>query len=195
MPGENETAFFLKGNLFNDPYQQPSCCLDAGIDKVLNEYISQIKQELENTETFGKEQLLRNYLKSFLIQVQRRKNEAERPVDRLPELLNEKKAQLVRFVNLINESYHKGFTISEYARMLFVSSRTLSDLTQQLLNKTPSQMIQERIILEAQRLLLYSNLNINQIGYRLGFDDASYFVKYFKKHTQISPSEFRKSVS
>ena len=55
-------------------------------------------------------------------------------------------------------------------------------------------MIQERLILEAQRMLLYSNLNINQIGYRLGFDDASYFVKYFKKHTNISPSEFRKSV-
>jgi YesN/AraC family two-component response regulator len=56
-------------------------------------------------------------------------------------------------------------------------------------------MIQERIILEAQRLLLYSNLNINQVGYRLGFDDASYFVKYFKKYTGVSPSEFKKSIS
>ena len=56
-------------------------------------------------------------------------------------------------------------------------------------------MVQERIILEAQRMLLYSNLNVSQIGYRLGFDDASYFVKYFKKHTSVSPSEFRKSAS
>jgi AraC-like DNA-binding protein len=56
-------------------------------------------------------------------------------------------------------------------------------------------MIQERIILEIQRLLLHSDLNINQIGYRLGFDDPSYFVKYFKKHTKISPSEFRKVIS
>lgn len=56
-------------------------------------------------------------------------------------------------------------------------------------------MIQERIILEAKRLLLHSELNVNQIGYRLGFDDPSYFVKYFKKYTHQSPSEFRKSIS
>lgn len=127
--------------------------------------------------------------------VQRRKNEFENTADQLPELVNEKRLQLVKFVNLINENYKEGFTISEYARLLHISSRSLSDLTHHLLNKTPSQMIQERIILEAQRMLLYSSLHINQLGYRLGFDDASYLVKYFKKHTNLSPSEFRKSVS
>lgn len=101
----------------------------------------------------------------------------------------------MKFINLIDENYKKGYSVAEYARLLHISSRSLSDLTQQQINKTPSQMIQERIILEAQRLLLYSNLNINQVGYRLGFDDASYFVKYFKKYTGVSPSEFKKSVS
>ena len=47
----------------------------------------------------------------------------------------------------------------------------------------------------AQRLLLHSNLNVSQIGYRLGFDDPSYFVKYFKKYTTISPMDFRKSIA
>jgi AraC-like DNA-binding protein len=79
--------------------------------------------------------------------------------------------------------------------MMHVSNRTLSELVNKNLNKTPLQMIQERIVLEAQRLLLHSNLNINEIGYRLGFDDPSYFVKYFKKNTKLSPSEFRKSIS
>ncbi|GAA4800077.1 helix-turn-helix domain-containing protein [Olivibacter ginsenosidimutans] len=195
VKNENEMEFFLKCNLFNNPYQQPYCCIGNGIECILDEYILQIKKELENHVTFGKELLLRNYLKSFLIQIQRRKNEFEKATDQIPPLLDEKRVQLVKFVNLIDENYKKGFTIAEYAQLLLISSRSLSDLTQQLLNKTPSQMIQERIILEAQRLLLYSNLNINQVGYRLGFDDASYFVKYFKKHTHVSPSEFRKSVS
>lgn len=101
----------------------------------------------------------------------------------------------MRFINLIDENYKKGCSVVEYAHLLHISSRSLSDLTQQQLKKTPSQMIRERIILEAQRLLLYSNLNINQVGYRLGFDDASYFVKYFKKYTGVSPSAFKKSVS
>src|SRR5690606_5980420 len=168
--------------------------IGTGIDDILDKYVSQIKDELENAETFGKEMILGNYLKSFLIQIQRRKNQFEQAADPLSPIFDEKRMQLMKFINLIDENYKKAYSIAEYARLLHISSRSLSDLTQHQINKTPSQMIQERIILEAQRLLLYSNLNINQVGYRLGFDDASYFVKYFKKHTGIPPSEFRKSI-
>ncbi len=192
---ENETDFFLKCNFFSNPYQQPFCVINNESNRVLDEYISQIKREFGNNDEFGKEELLRAYLKSFLIQIQRRNMQFEKTPNKLPFVLDEKRVQLTKFVNLIDENYTKGLSVSEYAGLLLVSSRTLSDLTQQLLNKTPSQMIQERIILEVQRLLLHSDLNVNQIGYRLGFDDPSYFVKYFKKHTGISPSEFRKTIS
>lgn len=192
---DSEVDFFLKYNLFNSPYQQPSCCVNQAVDQVLGEYIAQIKKELENKNEFGKEELLRTYLKAFLIQVQRRKNEFENNSGDVAFVLNDKRIQLVKFVNLIDENYNKGLTVSEYAGLMNISSRTLSELISQNLNKTPSQMIHERIVLEAQRLLLHSTLNVNQIGFRLGFDDPSYFVKYFKKYTKTSPSEFRKSIS
>jgi len=195
MQKENEAEFCFQCSLFNHPYQPPSCRIGNGIGAILDEYIAQIKSELESKEEFGKKELLRNYLKSFLIQVQRRKNEQDKAENNIASVPDEKRMQLIRLVNLVDENYHKGLAVAEYARMLFVSPRTLSDLTHQLLNKTPSQIIQERIILEAQRLLLYSSLNVNQISYRLGFADASYFVKYFRKHTKTSPSEFRKSVA
>lgn len=195
LHNESPTEFFLNCNLFNNPYQQPSCCVGLDNIHILDEYIAQIKYELDSNEEFGKEQLLRNYLKSFLIQIQRRKCAFEKSADQVPQLINDKRLQLVKFINLINENYRKGLNIAEYADLLRISSRSLSDLTQLLLNKTPLKMIQERIILESQRMLLYSELNVNQIGYRMGFDDASYFVKYFKKHTGISPSEFRKSIA
>ncbi|MNY79168.1 HTH-type transcriptional activator Btr [compost metagenome] len=54
-------------------------------------------------------------------------------------------------------------------------------------------MIHERIILEAKRLLLHSELNVNQIADKIGFEDPSYFVKYFKKYTSQSPVSFRNS--
>lgn len=192
---QRSMGFFLNYNLFNNLYQQPSCCVGTGIDNILDRYILQIEQELENEESFGKELMLKNYLQSFLIQIQRRKNDFEKSFSPSFPLMDEKRMQLLKFATLIDEHYKEGYSVVEYARLLHISSRSLSDLTQQQLRKTPSQMIQERIILEAQRLLLYSNLNINQVGYRLGFDDASYFVKYFKKHTGVSPSEFKKSVS
>lgn len=192
---DNETDFFLKCNLFNNPYLQPLCALKKPTAIIFEEYIAQIKREFSNPDEFGKEELLKSYLKAFLIQIQRVKQACEQTEEQTTTVFDDKKVQLIKFINLIDENYTKGLSVSEYAKLLFISSRTLSDLTNQQLNKTPSQMIQERIVLEAQRLLLYSELNVNQIGYRLGFDDPSYFVKYFKKHTNLSPLGFRKSVS
>lgn len=191
---ENDVDFFLKCSIFNNPYQIPSCCVGSGNEYKLDEYIVQMQVELKEQKKFGQEELLRLYLKAFLIQVQRRKYELEELNKGLaPFVVDEKRAQLIRFVNLIEENYTKGLPVASYADMLFVSLRTLSNLTQQLVNKKPSQMIHERIILEAKRLLLHSDLNINQIGDKIGFEDPSYFVKYFKKYTNQSPASFRKS--
>lgn len=63
------------------------------------------------------------------------------------------------------------------------------------MGKTTSQVIADRILLEAKRKLIHTNARINQIGYDLGFQDPYYFIKYFKKHLKISPSEFRKTIS
>jgi len=192
---ENEIDFFLKGNIFNDFYKQPFSKLGNDSTPIFEEYILQMEREFINNNEFGKEELLRAYLKSFLIQIHRIKIRNEEADNEVSLGSGEKRLQLLKFGKLIDEHYHKGYTVNEYANLLFVSPRSLSNLTQQLLNKTPSQMIQERIILEAQRLLFHSNLNTNQIGYRLGFDDPSYFLKYFKKHSHISPRDFRKSIS
>jgi len=190
----SEVEFFLKYNLFNNPYQSPSCCIDSGIEDVLADYLRLINLELNKREVFGQDELLRVYLIAFLIQVQRRKNEYDKNNEQRSFLIDDKRMQLVKFINLVDENYKKGLTVSDYAQQMYISSRTLSDLTNQLLGKSPSLIIQERIVLEAQRLLLHSEMNVNQIAYRLGFDDASYFVKYFKKHVKVSPSEFRKSI-
>jgi AraC family transcriptional regulator, transcriptional activator of pobA len=192
---DSEMDFLLKCELFNNPYQQPSCCIGHGIEHVLDGYLQQIISELQSPDAFGKEELLRICLKAFLIHVQRRRYELQQIDGQFSKVPDERRAQLMKFVNLVDENYMKGMSVSEYARLMFISSRTLSNLTGDLLNKTPSQIIMERIVLEAQRLLLHSNLNVSQIGYRLGFDDPSYFVKYFKKHTAISPTDFRKSIA
>lgn len=191
---ESEVDFFLKCSMFNNPYQNPYCCVGTGNEYKLDEYIHQMEIELKEHNKYGQEELLRIYLKAFLIQVQRRKQEIEElNKDNTPFVVDDKRTMLIRFVNLIEENYTKGFTAATYAEMLFVSQRTLSNLTLQLVNKKPSQMIHERIILEAKRLLLHSSLNVNQIANKIGFEDPSYFVKYFKKHTDQSPVSFRKT--
>lgn len=188
---DSEMEFFLKCNFFGNAYQPPVSYIDQGCHQTLETYIDQIQSELKSSHNLGREELLRGYLKAFLIQVQRVKNNSGLAAF----VPDERRLQLLRFINLVDENYKNGFSVGEYAERLHISSRTLSDITGHLISKTPSQIIQERIILEAQRLLLHSELNINQVGYRLGFDDPSYFVKYFKKHTNQSPTDFRKSIS
>ena len=195
--GEKENAIdsLVKRNLFNNLYQSPFCCIDHDIKELLNNYILLIKRELAGDRRFGQKELLRAYLNAFLIQVQRKKDESEQTGNNKAFALDEKRNRLMHFMDLLDKHYNTALTVSEYANLMHMSTRTLSDLTAQQLNKTPSLMIKERIILEAQRLLFHSTLNVNQIGYHLGFEDPSYFVKYFKKHTGISPLEFRKSIA
>ena len=85
--------FFLNCNLFNNPYQQPSCCIGTDIDDILDKYVLQIQDELGNKETFGKEMILGNYLKSFLIQIQRKKHQFENTAYSLSPVFDEKRIQ------------------------------------------------------------------------------------------------------
>ncbi|SEJ75488.1 AraC-type DNA-binding protein [Dyadobacter sp. SG02] len=192
---DSELNFFLKCDLFNNPFQLPSCCVAGENNDRLELVLDLMRTEISEVNSFGRDDMLQAFLKTFLIQVQRKKNAYEQTQGKTPFIVNGKRAQLVRFVNLIDENFTKGLNVSDYASQLNISARTLSDLTNQTLNKTPSQMIQERVTLEAQRLLVHSSQQISQIGYRLGFEDPSYFVKFFKKHSGVSPSEFRRSVS
>ncbi|WPO77892.1 AraC family transcriptional regulator [Flavobacterium sp. KACC 22761] len=191
IQNNKDIAFFSKHSLLND-HKQPACSLTRDDAFILEEYLKLIKNELKDKNQTSHEELLRSYLKAFLIQVQYRWEKANLHDGRriLPEY--KKQQQLIKFVGLVEENYKKDLKVSQYADLMQISSKTLSGLTSQLLDKSPSEIICERIVAEAKRMLLDTNYNISKIGYCLGFDDDSYFVKYFKKHTSISPLDFRR---
>lgn len=81
--------------------------------------------------------------------------------------------------------------VSEYAVMMNLSTYQLNAITRETLGKTCSELINEHIILEAKRYLLATPNQINQIADHLGYEDVSYFIRFFKKHTGHSPEAFR----
>jgi AraC-like DNA-binding protein len=81
--------------------------------------------------------------------------------------------------------------VSEYTEILNLSGYQLSSITKNILGKTPSELINEYIILESKRHLLATSDQVNQIAWHLGYEDPSYFIRFFRKHTGYSPDAFR----
>ena len=99
---------------------------------------------------------------------------------------------IIREFNYLVENYFKTkHTVAEYADLLNKSPKTLSNLFAKLGSKSPLQFIQERRILEAKRLLRYSDKSIKEIAYELGYEDIQTFSRFFKNNEGLSPSEFK----
>ncbi len=95
------------------------------------------------------------------------------------------------FNALVEFNFRKEHSVGFYAEKLFKSPKTLSNNFAKF-EKSPLKIIHDRIILEAKRLLIYTNKTAKEIAYEIGFDDASHLSRLFKKHTSLSPSEFKK---
>lgn len=101
---------------------------------------------------------------------------------------------IIRKFNLLVEGNFKSeHSVSFYAEQLCKSPKTLSNLFAIFNQKAPSQVIQERIMIEAKRLLCYTDKSIKHITFELGFEDVSYFSNFFKKNCGCAPSDFSSS--
>lgn len=94
---------------------------------------------------------------------------------------------------LIDEHFKTEKLPKEYADRMNMTTRHLGRLCQELLNKTTTDLIAERIIIEAKRMLTHSDLTIATVSEQLGFEDYSYFIRFFKKHTGQSPKQFQQA--
>ncbi|MBP1841280.1 AraC family transcriptional regulator [Formosa algae] len=105
------------------------------------------------------------------------------------------KVDLLREFNFLVEQHFKTeHSVTFYAEKLYKSPKTLSNNFAKL-NRSPLQIIHERIVLEAQRLLIYTDKTAKEIAYDIGFEDASHLSRLFKKHTSYSPSDYKKRLN
>lgn len=95
------------------------------------------------------------------------------------------------FKDLLDIHYKTNKKVSFYSDHMYISPKRLNKATHKVFGKTPKEVINDRILLEAKRLLVHTNDSIKEIGYVLGFEEATNFIKYFKKITKKTPVEFR----
>lgn len=101
-------------------------------------------------------------------------------------------ARFQDFKQLVEKSFAKWHLVSDYVRYMGCSEKSLNRAVMQVFGSTAKSFITSRINLEAKRLLVHTAIPIGLIGYRLGFDEATNFVKFFKREVGCSPSNFRR---
>jgi YesN/AraC family two-component response regulator len=189
---KHETEVTCNGVLFNNIYQIPFISVDENLQNTLNKIIEQIKSEMRNPG-LAQYELLISYMKIFLISASRSKMEQQ------PEVIQSEKGNKEPIIlQNLKESIEKDFkskhTPNDYAGLLNISPNALAKITKKHFNKTLTNLITERIIIEAKRELYLTNKSVKQIAYELGYNDEYYFSRFFKKNTDISPQVYRETV-
>ncbi|MGO1244120.1 MAG: helix-turn-helix domain-containing protein [Sphingobacterium sp.] len=104
-------------------------------------------------------------------------------------------ALLHNFMNLIEVHFSTLKLPKDYAALLYVTPNHLNAVTKEQLGYSAGELIRNRVLLEAKRLLVVKNYSIAEIAYELNFSDASYFTKFFKKAVGCTPEEFKKNIN
>lgn len=100
-----------------------------------------------------------------------------------------------QFKLLVEQRYREFSSVRDYAAALLVTDRRLNAAVKNTTGRTATQIIHDRLLLEAKRLLTQSELSVSEIAYRLNFDDPAYFSRFFKKRVLLTPVEFKKKFS
>lgn len=131
--------------------------------------------------------VLRSFLNILMFELER----LYMPVGYKQEL-NVKTEKVLQFERLVDELYTTHKMPSAYANKLHLSPNYLNKLCKEETGLTAGEIIRKRVTIEAQRLLHYTSLTVNEIADKLNFESTSYFVTFFKKQTELTPEQFRK---
>lgn len=99
----------------------------------------------------------------------------------------------LEFCDLVEAHFRDHLTLSEYASRLSITVPRLNDICRRMANQPSKEVVHERLLQEARRLLRFSSVPVTEIGYQLGFVDPGYFSRFFTKRTGVPPSLFRQS--
>jgi AraC family transcriptional regulator, transcriptional activator of pobA len=188
---ETDSRYLRNTMLFNDLF----ALSQIEVQKEINLFaglLQQMKEEVHRKKDNFQSDILQNLLHNFLLQSERIK----RTQDSITEV--KKGADLdyvILFRDLLEAHYKDQKQVSYYAAQLLITEKRLNQATSKVLDKTPKEIIDDRIMLEAKRLLAHTHENIKEVGYALGFEEPTNFIKYFKKHASTTPTEFRENLT
>ncbi len=177
----------LKYGIFDNINVQPVLHLDHQAVTLLDDLMQKMLSEYKHPSDLS-EVIIASYLKIFLLQVYKLKDSHKEELQPSPE-----PRYLVyrTFKKTLEENFLRQHSVQFYTSELALTPRALNEITQKYAGKTVSDLIKERLLLEAKRLLHHGKLTVKEIAWQLGFEDAAYFTRFFTKNAGCSPQTFR----
>jgi AraC family transcriptional activator of pobA len=168
----------------------PKIALKSPELEEIQEIWSKLQQEYTNINNPVYEALLRNSFIRILLIIQKVHMETEFDIP-----LDFKDLKRIReFQYLVNQNFKELTKVSDYAKIMDISSKKISEIFGCCYDKKASELISDRRNLYAKRQLRYTNELIKNIAYDLNFSDSQSFSHFFKKHNEITPEEYRNSI-
>ena len=191
-------AFFQEATVRLDPSffhflkENPVVTLPVERTRTINGLIIALEDLYKDKENCFRLQILRNYIQSFLLDIY---DKTHRIFEQnRPEGISRQEELFKRFIQLIHKHCLNQREVSFYAQKMFITPRYLSAITQAVAGETAKNIIDKHVILEIKVLLESTDLSIQEIANRLQFPDQSFFGRYFKKHSSISPQYYRRKL-
>lgn len=168
------------------PYRR----IDEAAAERLERIVAQLSEENALGLAVGHKDYLRALVRMLVISIERA---CEDCTGAFAPRTTTAQATFLAFRRLLDKEHRRLHSVKEYAAELGVSTKTLTNHIAECSPHSPLEIINARLVLEGKRMLRYSNLMVKEIAFDLGFDDPSYFVKFFKRQTGQLPADFRNS--
>jgi AraC-like DNA-binding protein len=183
----HEQAMACDKILFSDFHEVFFIKLNLESFGVIYRLFEQIRDEISQDD-INLEEMVRVLLKQVIIKSARFYNHQSQPA-RLSDVPASCFATL--FTQLVERHFLKHHDVASYANMLNISSKALNKRVGKYSRSSPNEIIKKRIILEAKRLLVYTQLSVKEVSHKLGYEDPYYFTRFFSRQVKIPPQTFR----
>ncbi|MEJ5052773.1 helix-turn-helix domain-containing protein [Sphingobacterium sp. MYb382] len=183
--------FIENAQIFNNVDLLTKFFFDAeGFQEILG-IIEKMKGELSKPYDEFQAPILNNLLSNILFLLERRWTTLRSSNDLQHSKSSKDYLYVATYKKMIKEEFKEATTVKHYANKLNISERKLQKVVMDILGKSPKELIDEQVILESKRLLVHESMNVKEVAYAMGFDEPSYFTKFFRGKVGIAPTQFK----
>lgn len=174
----------------------PTLYLSKEEEDIIEQQILLLQKSLQNLNHFYRTELIMVYFKSLMLEIGNIMFiQHEQGKNSNASIFNKKDNITIEFIKLVWENCIKEHNITFYANKLCISTKHLSRIIKEVLNRTPHNIINDELLHHAMDMLEDNQMTVQQIAEHLHFSDQASFCKFFKKHRNMSPMNYRKGIN